>query len=594
MKTRISEFILAAVALAWCSLAFAQADDPAKPATADPNVDQPSPAASPPAVRDGRKNKAVNFDAASYLAELSAEGKQRGYQEFTYKQTPQGELRIYFKMPDGWTENDRRPVMVFFFGGGWSGGSPFACVREAEHFAKSGVVVGLADYRVRNRQGTLLDACAEDARSAVRWVRGNSAKLGTDPTRVIVGGGSAGGHIAACTAVADAPNSSTDDVKTSCTPNALFLYYPVASLVDGTRGSAFQRLLGPDLARKLSPAQNVTKDWPTTVLFSGTADIELANGILLQDKAKAAGVSFELYLAEGRGHGVARTEPRDFAWLDYATDFFTRSGIIDKQPARVPLSGNLKKYEGEPLKAITGDTSANTARPKRRRDSRPAAAPVPPAEKTPVPQRTDASDGPATTTSTPRLEPTLGRKGALLLEETFGEPLSTQWTGKTGGLTVADGALRASQRKEDGRLGLFNREQPMQDAAIQIDFKFAGAQGINVSCNPSPGELSKHGHLFSVMITPRMWKLVEHNDKSDPQSQSQALASAPASFEQGRWYTLLLEFKGAEVVARVEGQNLLRASSTDFSVKKPGIEFRVSGRDGGEVLFDNLRVWDLK
>ena len=63
--------------------------------------------------------------------------------------------------------------MIFFFGGGWTGGNVFSCVKEAEHFAKRGVVVGLADYRVRNRHGVMLDKCAEDARSAVRWLRAN-------------------------------------------------------------------------------------------------------------------------------------------------------------------------------------------------------------------------------------------------------------------------------------------------------------------------------------------------------------------------------------------------------------------------------------
>src|SRR5687767_13101566 len=77
------------------------------------------------------------------------------------------------------------------------------------------------------------------------------------------------------------------------------------------------------------------------------------------------------------------------------------------------------------------------------------------------------------------LEPTLGTKGPLLLEETFdGDALPRGWIVKTGKLHVADGALHASRKKEtDGRLGLFCCEQPMQDAAIQIDFRFDGAAG---------------------------------------------------------------------------------------------------------------------
>src|SRR5262249_22774435 len=136
-------------------------------------------------------------------------------------------------------------------------------------------------------------------------------------------------------------------------PDGLLLYYPVASLVDGRRAGAFKRLLGEDLALKLSPARNMTKSWPPTVLFSGTADIELANGVLLHNKAREAGVSFELYLAEGRGHGVVNTAPRDFGWLLHASDFFRRTGVIDQGPAPDEPTGELRRYKGEPVAEIS-------------------------------------------------------------------------------------------------------------------------------------------------------------------------------------------------------------------------------------------------
>src|SRR5439155_4852670 len=116
------------------------------------------------------------------------------------------------------------------------------------------------------------------------------------------------------------------------------------------------------LALKLSPARNVTTAWPPTVMFSGTADIELANGILLHNNAKEAGVNFELYIAEGRGHGVARTEPRDFGWLLYASDFFRRAGLMDQGPAPEEAPGNLRKYNGEPVADIFGQPDASKLR----------------------------------------------------------------------------------------------------------------------------------------------------------------------------------------------------------------------------------------
>lgn len=192
------------------------------------------------------------------------------------------------------------------------------------------------------------------------------------------------------------------------------------------------------------------------------------------------------------------------------------------------------------------------------------------------------------------LKPTLGQKGRLLLDETFaGDALPKGWSNKTGTLRVADGILHASQKKGE-RLCLFSCVQPLQDAAIQVDFKFDGARGINVGLNPSPGETKKRGHLFSVMITPAMWNITQHQDRLDPNSKVTVLASAPATFDQGKWYTLLIETKGKEVVAQIEGKKPLRAASEDFRVKKPGIEFRVAGPDSGDACFDNLRVWELK
>jgi hypothetical protein len=52
--------------------------------------------------------------------------------------------------------------------------------------------------------------------------------------------------------------------------------------------------------------------------------------------------------------------------------------------------------------------------------------------------------------------------------------------------------------------------------------------------------------------------------------------------------------KSDEVVAQIQGKKPLRASSKDFHVKKPGIEFRVLSRENMEINFDNLRVWELQ
>ena len=56
-----------------------------------------------------------------------------------------------------------------------------------------------ADYRVKSRQRVQVVECVKDAKAAMAWVRENAQRLGIDPDKVPASGGSAGGHLAACT-----------------------------------------------------------------------------------------------------------------------------------------------------------------------------------------------------------------------------------------------------------------------------------------------------------------------------------------------------------------------------------------------------------
>ena len=64
---------------------------------------------------------------------------------------------------------------------------------------------------MKSRHGVTPKECVEDAKSAVRWLRQNAAKLGIDPNRIVAAGGSAGGHIAACTGLAPGLEADGED-----------------------------------------------------------------------------------------------------------------------------------------------------------------------------------------------------------------------------------------------------------------------------------------------------------------------------------------------------------------------------------------------
>jgi acetyl esterase/lipase len=233
---------------------------------------------------------------------------------FPYKKTPQGELSLHVHFPAGWKATDRRPVLVFFFGGGWTNGNVRQFEPQSRHFAERGLVAIRADYRVKSRHGVRPDACVEDAKGAVRWVRQNAAKLGVDPDRIVAAGGSAGAHIAACTALAVGLDVAGEDHEISSRPNALLLYNPVLRFAGHAQLAA---RLGDDekLARAISPTLHLTKTAPPTLLLYGKEDRLVAQGEEFAKRAGEVGHRCEMFLAEGVGHGFFNKPP----WLDRTT-----------------------------------------------------------------------------------------------------------------------------------------------------------------------------------------------------------------------------------------------------------------------------------
>ena len=179
-----------------------------------------------------------------------------------YKKTPQEELYFYLLRPE--TKSKKAlPAIVYFTGGGWVNGSVDSQIANAAWFRDHGIIGITADYRVKSRHGTTPVECVRDAKSAVRYIRAHAKELGIDPQKIIVAGGSAGGHIAACTAIpgGDEPG---EDLKISSKPNALVLHNPVLGEGFGTEFFSEHP--------EFSPILHVSEGWPPTIISCGTAD----------------------------------------------------------------------------------------------------------------------------------------------------------------------------------------------------------------------------------------------------------------------------------------------------------------------------------
>src|SRR5436190_14367525 len=182
----------------------------------------------------------VWFLIAAALAGVATAQEQKGFRAYppkldeaaieTYKTVGDTKLNLWVYYPPGHKASDKRAAIVFFFGGGWTGGSPQQFEQHCKHLASRGMVAMTADYRVASRNQVKAVSCVADAKSAIRFVRKEAGRLGIDPNRIATGGGSAGGHIAACTGVVSGFDESSEDAAISSVPNALALFNPVVVL----------------------------------------------------------------------------------------------------------------------------------------------------------------------------------------------------------------------------------------------------------------------------------------------------------------------------------------------------------------------------
>ena len=258
-----------------------------------------------------------------------------GSEAFVFRTAGTNELRLFVVKPKGWSKAEHRPCFVSFFGGGWVNGSPVTSVGWAKWAAGNGLVGVAPDYRTRGRFNGTPEDCVSDARAAVRWVEEHADELGIDPKKLIVHGGSAGGHVAAWTAIpADGPGQ--DDPAPKYLPAALVLLNPVTDTKNSGYGGS--KRFGKDAARAraCSVPDQMPARMPPTIVFHATGDktVSYSNSVAFRDKLVATGNRCELVTFEGLGHSYNSSKfgeagkAADKKTREDVTTFLTSLGLI--------------------------------------------------------------------------------------------------------------------------------------------------------------------------------------------------------------------------------------------------------------------------
>ncbi len=198
------------------------------------------------------------------------------------------------------------PCVLWIHGGAWRHGSKEQC--PLLWLAGEGVAVASINYRLTHL--ATWPAQAEDCQAAFNWLVTHAADHGLDPQRIIVAGGSAGGHLAAwlgtTTSSGPRPRGVIDifgpahlPTMVSDTPGGQFASNAIADLLGGPVAEKAM------LAEKASPITHVSADDPPFLILHGDQDplVPLGQSERLRAALEAVGVPAELRVLRGAGHG---------------------------------------------------------------------------------------------------------------------------------------------------------------------------------------------------------------------------------------------------------------------------------------------------
>lgn len=206
------------------------------------------------------------------------------------------------------------PTLIQIHGGGWVGGSKESNSLTFLPYLEMGWAVVNVEYRL-GRVG-LAPAAVEDCLCALRWVIRNAEEYNLDPSRIVVTGYSAGGHLALTTAFIPA----SAGLDRQCPGNepmrvaAVINWYGITDVGDLLEGANMRtyavQWMGSmpnreEIAERVSPLTYVRDGLPPVLTIHGDADptVPYQHGVRLRDALNQAGVPNRMHTVPGGGHG---------------------------------------------------------------------------------------------------------------------------------------------------------------------------------------------------------------------------------------------------------------------------------------------------
>ena len=200
------------------------------------------------------------------------------------------------------------PVVVYIYGGGWNSGNKELYALVAQKLVPLGMIVVVPAYQLH--PDATYPTMVDDVARAIAWTKQNIADYHGDPTRIIVGGQSAGAQLSAMALLDPAVSGLTTAAPPICG------YYGISGVYDiaeqyayeydhGRTAPVMTAVMGGEAHfRETSPQLQMLASFPRTLLIHGDADetVDISMSQHFQEALTVAGVQATFHTYPGRGH----------------------------------------------------------------------------------------------------------------------------------------------------------------------------------------------------------------------------------------------------------------------------------------------------
>ena len=230
-------------------------------------------------------------------------------------------------------------AIIFIHGGGWKNGNKEMYRKHSYYFAGKGMVAASINYRLSGE--AKFPAAVEDSKCAVRWMQANSVKYNVNPDKIVIAGGSAGGHLVGLVGTTEGRKEfegSGGYTEFSSKPNLVISFFGVFNftrLADRNKYNNSARLVAeflggtydeiPDIYKLASPVSHVDSTDPPFLLFHSTGDkvVPYEQSVEFKKVLEKAGVPVEMSITVGNKHGYVHSSPHyeaTLAQMEYFID----------------------------------------------------------------------------------------------------------------------------------------------------------------------------------------------------------------------------------------------------------------------------------